>query len=255
MTDDLARCFDFVLRHDMCGSRVEPFAFGTAVFLPELPLRHDSNYLLVDASDAEIDVDALVAAADAVQGGAGLDHRCLMFRDADAGERLAPAFEERGWESFRGVVMALRRPSERSADTSRVVETTAERLRPARAADILRYPWCTPEVARQLLDARAFAPVEATYLAVFEGDEPAAWVELYAEDGVAQVEALATVERFRGRGHATALMTRAAELARGRGAALVFLCADATDWPRELYTRLGYDEIGRYVKLTRTPAA
>ena len=49
MTDpDLARAFDFVLRADMAGTRVEPFRWGRAVLMPECPLRQDSNYLLVD---------------------------------------------------------------------------------------------------------------------------------------------------------------------------------------------------------------
>ena len=56
--------------------------------------------------------------------------------------------------------------------------------------------------------------------------------------------------RFRNRGHASAVVLRAAGEARAAGADLVFLWCDANDWPKELYRRLGFDEIGRYVKFT-----
>jgi len=49
-------------------------------------------------------------------------------------------------------------------------------------------------------------------------------------------------------------VTRCVEEARRSGADLVFLCADADDWPVRLYERLGFDEIGHYVKLTHDPA-
>ena len=35
------------------------------------------------------------------------------------------------------------------------------------------------------------------------------------------------------------------------GCDLVFLVADAQDWPKALYRRLGFDELGRYVKFIR----
>jgi hypothetical protein len=36
--------------------------------------------------------------------------------------------------------------------------------------------------------------------------------------------------------------------ARERGAEFVFLVADYEDWPKELYRKLGFDELGYYVK-------
>jgi ribosomal protein S18 acetylase RimI-like enzyme len=55
---------------------------------------------------------------------------------------------------------------------------------------------------------------------------------------------VATLERFRGRGIARAVVLAAADAARAAGNDLVFLCADTQDWPIELYRRLGFDEIG-----------
>jgi ribosomal protein S18 acetylase RimI-like enzyme len=253
VTDDLARAFECIARADMAGTRAEPSRWGTAVFLPECPLRHDSNYLLVGSPPPGVDAAALAAEADRVQGPAGLRHRCVMVRDAAAGERLAPGFAALGWKAFRGVVMAHRRPAAPRPGTPPVARTDAESLRVAREAEILRYPWGTPEVARQILDARSHIPVETRHYAVFVDGEPASWAELYLDGDAAQVEAVATVGRFRNRGYAGAVVLHAVAEARRAGAGLVFLCADADDWPRDLYRRLGFDGIGAYAKFTRTP--
>jgi ribosomal protein S18 acetylase RimI-like enzyme len=53
-----------------------------------------------------------------------------------------------------------------------------------------------------------------------------------------------TLESHRGRGYARALILHAAAEARRAGAKLVFLVADDEDWPKELYRRLGFDELG-----------
>lgn len=249
--DELARAFEFILRADMGGTRRAAFRWGTVVSMPEVPLRHDSNYLLVEGLPGSVDAEALAAEAERIQRGEGLRHRSVMFRDAAAGERLAAGFAALGWKPFRGIVMAHRRAPDRRADAAAVVETDAEALRAAIEAQILGYPWGTPEVVRQFRLVRPLLTVPARHFAVFVDGEPASWSEMYAEGGVAQVEAVATVERFRNRGFATAVVLRAVAEARGAGAGLVFLCCDAEDWPQDLYRRLGFDEIGRYVKFTR----
>jgi GNAT superfamily N-acetyltransferase len=234
----------------MVGSRTAPFRWGTAVFAPDFPLRHDSNYLLVRDLPASVDPAALANEADRIQGAAGLDHRCLMFPDAASGERMAEGLAALGWVVHRGVIMAHRRPPVRTLDTTLVVETAAEALREAREAQIRDYPWGTPEVAAQLLGVEALRPVPVRHYAVFVDGAPVSWAETYVGGDVAQIEAVATDAAFRGKGYASRVVLRAVEDARSGGADLVFLCADAADWPRELYARLGFDEIGRYVKFS-----
>ena len=48
-------------------------------------------------------------------------------------------------------------------------------------------------------------------------------------------------------------MLRAAVEAREAGATFVFLFADVDDWPRVLYGRLGFDEVGQGRLFTRRP--
>jgi hypothetical protein len=43
--------------------------------------------------------------------------------------------------------------------------------------------------------------------------------------------------------------------ARRDGAEFVFLVADYEDWPKELYRRLGFDELGYYLKFIKPAEA
>ncbi len=249
--DDLARAYDVIRRADMVGSRTKSFRWGTAVYAPEYPLRHDSNYLLLDSLPPEVGANAIAGEAERLQSAAGLGHRHVMMTDSASAERLVPGFAALGWETHRGLVMAHRRAPEGPIDASDVVETDAARLREVRERQILTYPWATPEVARQLLDARCLTPAPVRHFAAFVEGEPVSWVERYRVGDVVQLEALETVEAFRGRGLASRVLMRALHAAREEGATLVFLCADASDWPQHFYRRLGFDDIGRYLKFKR----
>jgi ribosomal protein S18 acetylase RimI-like enzyme len=249
---DFDRAFEFMTTADMAGSRSEPFRFGTAVLTPERPLRYDSNYLLVEDVPAHVTAQELAAEAERVQSAARLPHRLLLFRDAGLGERFAPELEGAGWRYERHVLMAHRRPSERAADTSLVTEVTADVIRPARESQIRSYPWGTAEVAEQLLAAKAHIPVETRFFAVLLNGAVASYSDLYLDGDIGQVEDVATLPEHRGRGYASAIVLRAVEEARAAGAGLVFLVADAEDWPKELYRRLGFDEIGENAKFVKT---
>ena len=48
-------------------------------------------------------------------------------------------------------------------------------------------------------------------------------------------------------------MSRALEESRAAGHDLTFLIADRDDWPKQLYAKLGFDEIGRIWEFIRPP--
>src|SRR5262245_42440675 len=116
--DDLSRAQAFLLRNDLWGTRMEPFPGGIAVFAPELPLRHDSNYLLVPSLSAAMTATTLAAEAERIQSAAGLGHRCVLLWEGTVAERLVEGFSSLGWSAHRGAVMALRRPPHRAARAS-----------------------------------------------------------------------------------------------------------------------------------------
>jgi len=59
----------------------------------------------------------------------------------------------------------------------------------------------------------------------------------------------------RNRGLARAALLAALEASRLTGNELTFLAADADDWPKHLYRRLGFDPIGVATGLIRKPRA
>ena len=238
----LDRAFAFMARADMGGTHVGHSPFGTVVATPELPRRQDSNYLLVDETAASAGELAAELERSAL--------RVVYVRDPVTADRLAAGFAALGWQTHNGIVMQHLRAPTKSVDTSIVSEVGEETLRSVRRRQILNAPWGSPELADQLLAAKTMIAgrVETHFLAVLSGDEVAAYTDVYLGDGAAQIEDLATMEEHRNRGYATALVLRGLELARDAKADLAFLVADAGDWPRQLYERLGFDVIGGYRK-------
>lgn len=254
MADVLERVQRFEREIEMAGSQNVDSPFGVAVIEPELPRRHDSNYLLAERVPLGAGASDLAAEAERILGGAGLAHRAVFTFDEALGARLEPEFRELGWNVRRHIWMAQLREPEREADLSLVEEVGEADLRPGRTAEIIRYPWGTEEVAEQLLDAKLLLGkrAETRFFGVRADGEIVSWADLYVAHGVGQVEDVATKEEHRGKGYATAVVLRAAEEARAAGADLVFLVADEDDWPKKLYERLGFDTIGRLTKFFLT---
>jgi predicted GNAT family acetyltransferase len=70
---------------------------------------------------------------------------------------------------------------------------------------------------------------------------------------VAEIDNVNTLERFRGRGIARAVVGRAVQEGLDRGADVIFLIADDADWPKQLYAKLGFDPIGGFWQFTKPP--
>jgi ribosomal protein S18 acetylase RimI-like enzyme len=242
MSDDAGRAFAFMLRGDMAGTTAEETPIGTVVRSSLVPLRQDSNYLLVDRT--ELSAARLAAQVRRAKV------RVLVVRDEETGERLVDGFDRLLWQTHRHVVMAHRRPADRLTDTSPAVEVTESELRDFRRAAILAAPWGRAELAEQLLRAKQTLGERLTtrFFAVRVGGEVVAATDLYLDGEEAQVEDVLTLEQHRNRGYASALVVRAVEEARASGATFVFLVALADDWPRKLYERLGFETVGGYYK-------
>jgi ribosomal protein S18 acetylase RimI-like enzyme len=241
MREELARAYAFIARGDMGGTRTEPSRFGRAVYTDELPRRLDGNYLWVDQ---EAEPEELAADA------ARLGRRLIFVADPAIGMRLAPWFAEQRWRVDRHLVMVQLREPERSADLSLVHEVDEEALRPARRRLLEGEPWAKPEVVEQLFRAKAMIGERVTtrYFGVEVDGQVVSYTDLYTGGADAQIEDVGTLPEHRGRGYASAVVLAAIEAARAGGADFVCLVADAEDWPKELYRRLGFDEVGHYTK-------
>ena len=242
MDRNLARAYAFLARGEMAGERREPSSVGTAVFDDEVPKRLDSNFLRVEH---EAGPEAVLEEA------RRLGRRMIHVEDTELGERLAPFFAERRWLVRRNLVMAQLREPERDGDLSRVEEVDEESLRPARHRVVTGQPWGTPEVMAQLFAGKQLISrrVKTRFFALKVDGEVASYTDLYQDGADAQIEDVGTVHEHRCHGYASAVVLAAIDLARRDGAEFVFLVADRDDWPKELYRRLGFDELGYYVKL------
>jgi GNAT superfamily N-acetyltransferase len=254
---DLARALGFARRQLRGASeRAIDHPFGEAFVDTRLPRAHVLNALHVDA---EVGVDQLIAVLDDVY--AGYQHRRAYVELDDAGARIAPDLRRRRWHVERNVFMALRRRRDHDGDRGLAREVDAAVHRAVDAATIREEPYGRDEeVVRQLVGMRealaAAVPVTRWFVGSDRGVD-AAMATLYSDGEVAQVEDVATLREHRGRGLARATLTLALDVAAAMGHDLVFLVADADDWPKQLYGRLGFEPIGRtwgFTRARRRPA-
>ncbi|TML32617.1 MAG: GNAT family N-acetyltransferase [Actinobacteria bacterium] len=241
MDSHVERAYAFLDRADMAGERTESSSVGTAVFDDNLPRRLDSNFLRVER---ETDPETVREEAER------LGRRMVFVPDPELGERVVPYFKERGWRINRVVVMAQLREPERTGDLSLVTEVEEPALRAARHQVVTGQPWASPEIMAQLFAGKELIGrrVQARFFAVVVDGEVVSYTDLYQDGTEAQVEDVGTLHEHRGRGYASAVVLAAIAEARKHGAEFVFLVADYEDWPKELYRRLGFDELGYYVK-------
>jgi ribosomal protein S18 acetylase RimI-like enzyme len=228
--------------------------WGTAFFHDDYPLKYDANMALLDRPLNGASVEQLDAEVESLYG--AFRHRELEVRSEADADRLAMGLAERGYALERMVVMAHRREPDRPAATGSVEELDVTTTRPLYVQIVRREPWGKePGIAETLADFHRVL-VDGVGARIFGqriDGQLAGSCELYVHGDVAQIEDVVTLEEFRGRGVARNVVTRAMETARLGGASLVFLFADADDWPQHLYERLGFDPIGRSRLFTRWP--
>jgi ribosomal protein S18 acetylase RimI-like enzyme len=252
MSRDLGRALRFMaeLEDRMASRRVE-LPFGAAVFNDALPRVWYQNFVRVerDAPLAEV-----VRATERLQAEAGLVHRKVEVRLDAVGARYA---RDSPWEPTRLVVMAHR--GEPPPVDERAEEVDAGTLVEKWRAGIRASPTHDgdEETVRQLVEAQLLRET-ATSVRYFSAQADGVWAtecSLFSDGRTAQVESVETLEPYRRRGLARAAVARAVTEAYAAGHDFVFLLADEDDWPKELYRKLGFEEVGRVWELLRKPAS
>jgi GNAT superfamily N-acetyltransferase len=239
--------------HATTSTRMEPSEYGTAFYNDDFPGRWDGNFLRVERP-ALATAEQLIFETDRLFDGFG--HREIVIGDEAAGARLAATFGRDGWEVDRLVFMVRRRDADR-ASVAGAEECSFEEIRPLIVeANLHSHGTTTLESAEMLADFRGTLvdTIDARFFASRVDGELAGSCELYVHGDVAEIEDVHTLERFRGRGLARAVVGRAVLEAGDRGADLVFLFADDADWPKELYAKLGFDPESRFWQFTKPPA-
>jgi ribosomal protein S18 acetylase RimI-like enzyme len=248
---ELERIAEFLLEVDgaaagaLCGTAV-----GTAVVAAELPLVwRRVNVLRVEPGVGAAGL--VVEEADRVLGAAGCPHRGAIL-PGDAPSALVGELERSGWVHDRHVVLVHRHG--RLPGGGAAEEVRLEDLEPAIAAFRRGRPYGSePDLVDQLtvLDRRYAERAGARYFAVLVDGDCASSCHLYSRGGIAEIHAVGTGERYRGRGLARAVVSRALEASAASGNELTFLQASEAERSQHLYRGLGFEDAGRFHELYR----
>jgi ribosomal protein S18 acetylase RimI-like enzyme len=248
---DAAWSFEVAIQ-DRCSTQLVPFEWGTALFRSDMPRVHDQNLLRVEHGFEELTAKGLVSEADRVQRPVGLAHRKVLVPQEAAGERVASGFVELGWRAARHVVMAHRGAA--PADPRHPVrELEPNALREARTRTFEQDLGGTAaeQVTASLELIATVVPVARAF-AVEAAGQVVSWCVLYEEDGIGEIDDVVTAMQYRRRGFARAVVEAATRASRRSGNRLTFLVADDEDWPKAMYARLGFEQIGRRYEFTLT---
>jgi ribosomal protein S18 acetylase RimI-like enzyme len=236
------------------STRIEPFRWGTALFNDDIPERYYSNFVRVDRSLDPADTAELLRETDRAMHGLG--HRQIQVFDEGDGIRIAPGLRQAGYAAEHSATMALRRDPDRAPVLAAVDECDFSEVRDFVVETYRRsLPTSENRLAGSFADFRRVveAAVGTRFFAQRVDGRIGGACELYLRDGLAQVEHVDTLAEYRGRGIARNVVLRAVHEAKRAGADLVIIEADLDDWPKELYRRLGFDEIGRSWAFTKAP--
>lgn len=238
-----AHALRFLRRVTEAGAEAhERVADGVLLRSPAEPQAFVGNQLLLDAPQ-QYDPRGLIARLDELQQGLG--HRRAYIQDDEHGARLHAGLLTHGWGGGAEVVMVLPDDVELPPASATIVDD--DRLRALETRTNAEFG-LAPAVGAQLIRIRARAAAGyggRGFVAVAPDGRDAAHATLYSDDTTAQIEDVATLTAFRGQGLATAVVVAAARAARDDGHSPVFLVADADDWPRHFYAKLGFVTITR----------
>ena len=223
--------------------------FGPALFNDTLSTIWSLNVLRAE-QPGDATAEEIAAEADRVQ--AELGHRRVILPPGAA--VLEEGFRRLGWKPDHFLFMVYRGGGE-PADTARVEEVEPRRLRRLREEIIREWQPDADEKTVSDMNAANVLQVKAANSRIFgivEDGEVVSSAQLFSDGGTAQVEDVATLPAYRGRGHAKALVNRAVEEAVAGNHEFIFLVAEGDDWPKKLYNRLGFAEVGsRFAFLKR----
>ncbi|HEU5253985.1 MAG TPA: GNAT family N-acetyltransferase [Solirubrobacterales bacterium] len=249
------RLLNFELEIDRrSNEEVRAYEWGEAFLSPALPLAWDANWALVERpgmSAAEV-----VAAAD--ESLAGCAHRAVAIRDEAEGERLASELGAvPGWEAERNLYMLWcgAGAGEPESEVAEMPLAGCEDLR----RELIRgeFPADTEnleETVDQLLEmGRRTGEAGGDRWFVAPSQGPASACCLLADGKIGQVEDVGTLASARGRGLARAVIRAALAASLLAGHEHTFIVADADDWPRLLYEKLGFETCGVLHVMRRPP--
>ena len=225
---------------------IEPHEYGTSVQCTFMPTFWFFNSLRVEGPDTGVSADALVHAADVLQG--HLAHRLVEVDDEAAG--AAPAPRVRGARVGRGgaglaAASTGCRTTRSSMDEVPFPETRALRLEWAGQS-----PWGVGIETAQRFSEHEDRTAQLRGSRALLAPGGAGFVSFRREGDTAEIEQVYVTESERGRGTGGALVTAAIHAA---GASETYIVADDDGDSKRLYERLGFTQVWLQHVFTRRP--
>jgi ribosomal protein S18 acetylase RimI-like enzyme len=236
--------FDCELQ-ERSAARVERFDRGAALHTDSLPRVYDGNFIRIDDTDG-LGADEAERVSDKLQ--LGMRHRKFVL--PRSGALLADELVRRGWSLARIATMEYAGAGELPASNgAELVDPLA--IRGARRGAL---PGRDGDLQRQVADytERLATANAGLVFAAFAESEVGAFCALFERDGVGEIDEVTTLDRFRKRGLGNAVVQAALRRSLDDANSLTFLNADADDWPKRWYERLGFREVGLRYEVWRT---
>lgn len=234
------------------GGRVVTGAWGQAFLTPSLERVYDRNVVWVTGDGGGLSGAAIDANAERLLGGHGMEHRRLLVEPAADARVRGELVARCGYARSENVFMVLGGGAAAPGGDARAVEASVGAV----DAGCERYLLTDPDTEygrdartrEQLLEHhRSYGPragAERRFAVLGDDGAAVAWARLWRRGGEAQVEDVVCLAEHRGHGYGRAVVAAATRAAVQDGAELVFIVADAGDWPRELYGRIGFAPVG-----------
>jgi ribosomal protein S18 acetylase RimI-like enzyme len=219
--------------HEAGALRRAEFPGGVAYYNGDLPLVWDVNFIRVDQRAVD-----LVGDVERLQAGRG--HYKVLIEDPLLVEAHSPGLIGRGF-ARRDLVALAREPGGRLDPDVR--ELPYEQVKPFRFhvhMEQLSPP--RADVADQVgrVHDRTHELTGERWFVIHLEGEPAGHLIVYPGDGLAQIEDVGVLRRFRSRGLSRRLIEHTLEVIAADGYDTAFITAETHDWPHEFYRRLGF---------------
>ena len=219
---------------------------GSVYLNRDLPRIWDRNFLWLDAGVRNASAGEIIDATERELGHAGVEHRKFLVAAEHVSEDLARGLAEAGWSCTELVTMVLRGAAvgERSGQ---VEELSPEDYAGFNRIITSEFSDSGSEVVEQLVQLGLLMAdaANARFFVANADDKPVAGTHLYSDGSAAQIEDVGTLEAYRGRGLSRILMKHVIADAFDNGHDMVFLVAEADDWPKDFYARLGFEVVGQ----------